>query len=180
MTEHTDLSPERADLLDSLRKHRHLFTLPLVGASDEQARTRSTVSELTLGGVVKHVTATAAEWLDFTERGAGAMPEVDWDNVDWCDPPPEVLARMAEFTMGEGETLAGLQARFDEVFDRAERLAVEADLDVSHELPPAPWFPPGTAWSTRRVLMHLVAETSQHAGHADIIREAIDGQKSMG
>ena len=54
------------------------------------------------------------------------------------------------------------------------------DLDAAHPLPEAPWFPPGTQWSARRVLMHIVAETSQHAGHADIIREALDGAKSMG
>ena len=55
-----------------------------------------------------------------------------------------------------------------------------ASLDDSHELPAAPWFPPGARWSARRVFLHIVAETAQHAGHADIIRESFDGQKSMG
>ena len=36
------------------------------------------------------------------------------------------------------------------------------------------------SWTARRVLLHVIAETSQHAGHADIIRESIDGQKTMG
>jgi hypothetical protein len=54
------------------------------------------------------------------------------------------------------------------------------DLDVSHPLPPAPWFPPGARRSARRVFLHLIAETAQHAGHADILRETIDGQKTMG
>ena len=53
-------------------------------------------------------------------------------------------------------------------------------LDASQPLPEAPWFERGARWSARRVLVHLVAETAQHAGHADIIREAIDGAKSMG
>jgi hypothetical protein len=44
----------------------------------------------------------------------------------------------------------------------------------------APWFPPGATRTARRTVMHIVAETAQHAGHADIIREAIDGKKSMG
>ncbi len=47
-------------------------------------------------------------------------------------------------------------------------------------LPPAPWFEPGARWSARRVLLHMIAETAQHAGHADIIRESLDGAKSMG
>ena len=54
------------------------------------------------------------------------------------------------------------------------------DLDAAHPLPQAPWFEAGASWSARRVLLHIIAETSQHAGHADIIREALDGAKSMG
>jgi Protein of unknown function (DUF664) len=53
-------------------------------------------------------------------------------------------------------------------------------LDMSHPLPEAPWSPPGAHRSARRVFMHIVAETAQHSGHADILREALDGQKTMG
>ena len=53
-------------------------------------------------------------------------------------------------------------------------------LDASQPLPVAPWFEPGGRWSARRALLHILAETSQHAGHADIVREAIDGAKTMG
>jgi hypothetical protein len=42
--------------------------------------------------------------------------------------------------------------------------------DAAHPLPPLPWFEPGTRWSARRVLLHVIAETDQHADHADIIR----------
>jgi len=55
-----------------------------------------------------------------------------------------------------------------------------SDLDASQPLPSAPWFEPGARWSARRVFLHIIAETSQHAGHADIIRESLDGAKSMG
>jgi len=50
------------------------------------------------------------------------------------------------------------------------------DLDAARPLPPAPWFEPGAHWSARQVLLHVIAETAQHAGHADIIRELIDGK----
>ena len=53
------------------------------------------------------------------------------------------------------------------------------DLDLSHPLPVAPWFPPGATRSARRVFLHIVAETAQHAGHADIIRETIDGSRGI-
>ena len=61
-----------------------------------------------------------------------------------------------------------------------ELVATLPDLDASHPLPEAPWFEPGARWSARRVFLHIIAETSQHAGHADILRESIDGQKTMG
>ncbi|GMA86523.1 hypothetical protein GCM10025868_17730 [Angustibacter aerolatus] len=54
------------------------------------------------------------------------------------------------------------------------------DLDAAQPLPPAPWNPPGATWTARRVFVHLVAEIAQHAGHADILRETLDGRKSMG
>jgi hypothetical protein len=60
-----------------------------------------------------------------------------------------------------------------------ELVAALADLDATQPLPKAPWFT-DERWSARRVLTHLIAETAQHAGHADIIRESLDGQKCMG
>ncbi len=59
-------------------------------------------------------------------------------------------------------------------------LVAEVDLSARHPLPQAPWFEPGASWSARRTFVHVVAETAQHAGHADILRETIDGQRSMG
>ena len=61
-----------------------------------------------------------------------------------------------------------------------ELVATLPDLDADHPLPQAPWFEPGARWSVRRVFLHVIAETAQHAGHADILRESIDGQKTMG
>jgi hypothetical protein len=83
--------------------------------------------------------------------------------------------------MLDGETLASLVAVYDEVAAHTDELVrTWPSPDDGHELPPAPWFQPGARWSARRVFQHIVAETVQHAGHADIIRESIDGQKSMG
>lgn len=171
---------ERADLVDVLRKHRGLFRHTVSGLTDEQARLTPTVSTLCLGGLVKHVTATEQEWARFIVEGPAATPDVDWANVDWTNPPPEVQQYADGFRMLEGETLAGLLARYDEVAAATDQLVLRVDLDARQPLPEAPWFEPGASWSARRVFMHMVAETAQHAGHADILRETIDGQKSMG
>ena len=174
------LTGERADLLDVLHKHRGLFRVTVQGLSDEQANTRSTVSELTLGGLIKHVAATEKEWARFIQEGPAAQPDIDWANVDWSNPPAEVAAYADGFRMLEGETLAGLLEEYDAVAAATDALVATVDLDSSQPLPEAPWFAPGARWSARRVFTHILAETTQHAGHADIIREAIDGQKSMG
>ena len=176
----TDLTSERADLLETLQKHRGLFRFTVQELTDEQARTRSTVSELTLGGLIKHVAATEKEWARFVTEGPAAHPDIDWANVDWSNPPPEVAAYADGFRMREDETLAGLLEEYDAVAAATDALVASADLDARQPLPEAPWFAPGATWSARRVFVHIVAETAQHAGHADIIREAIDGQKSMG
>jgi hypothetical protein len=97
------------------------------------------------------------------------MTEEDW-------------ARRAQgFQLLPGQTLAGVLADYAEVARRTDALVTSLpSLDAGHPLPKAPWFAPGERWSARRVLLHIIAETAQHAGHADIIRESLDGAKSMG
>jgi uncharacterized damage-inducible protein DinB len=174
------MSSEREDLLDLLHHHRDLFRVTVRGLDDATARSRPTVSALSLGGLVKHVTAVERLWASFVVDGPAEQPDVDWASVDWSDPPPAVVDYQNGFRMLEDETLAGLLAAYDEVAAATDELVRTVDLDARQPLPAAPWFEPGATWSARRALYHIVAETAQHAGHADIIRETIDGQRSMG
>ncbi|WP_232677788.1 DinB family protein [Nocardioides sp. R-C-SC26] len=172
-------SPERADLVGTLRKHRELFLGTVRDLSDDQARLTPTVSTLSLGGLVKHVTATESEWQRFIVDGPAGQPDIDWADIDWNNPPEAVLAYQNQFRLLEGETLADVVAEHHRVAEETERLIATVDLDATQPLPEAPWFAPGERWTARRTFLHLIAEVSQHAGHADIIREAVDGQKSM-
>ena len=61
------------------------------------------------------------------------------------------------------------------VAETAEIIAALPDLDVEVPLPEAPWFPQGARRSARWILLHLVEELARHAGHADILRESVDG-----
>jgi hypothetical protein len=89
--------------------------------------------------------------------------------------------RAAEFRLLPGETLAGVLADYESAARRTDEVITSLpDLDAAHPLPEAPWFPPGEQWSARRALLHILTETAQHAGHADIIRESLDGAKTMG
>ena len=171
---------ERTDVLELLRKHRALLRHTAARLSDEQAASTPTISTLSIGGLIKHVAATEADWADFVVNGPQPSHDVDWATVDWSDPPPEVQAYADGFRMLEGETLAGLLEQYAEVAAATDRLVKHVDLGARQPLPAAPWFEPGATWSARRVFAHIAVETAQHAGHADIIRETLDGQKSMG
>ncbi|MEV7775123.1 DinB family protein [Kitasatospora sp. NPDC086791] len=166
---------ERADFLEALAKHRYFLRFTTRDLTDEQAGLRTTASALCVGGLVKHVTSMERHWVDFILEGPSAMPDFStWTEAD--------LARRAdEYRMLPGETLAGVLAAYEEVARRTDELVVSLpDLDAAHPLPKAPWFQADASWSARRVLLHVIAETAQHAGHADIIRESLDGAKTMG
>jgi uncharacterized damage-inducible protein DinB len=166
-------STERADILEALATHRHFLRYTTRDLSDDQAAQRTTVSALTLGGLIKHVASVEEAWMRFVVGDTQAVVGgSDGGSVD---------AWEKGFSMQPGETLAGLLERYDEVARRTTEIVTELpDLNVSQPLPPAPWFQPGARRSARRVLLHIIAETSQHAGHADIIREALDGARTMG
>ncbi|MCX4759909.1 DinB family protein [Streptomyces sp. NBC_01275] len=166
---------ERADLLAVLGKHRHFLRFTTRDLTDEQAGQRTTASELCLGGLIKHVTGVERGWADFIVEGPSALG--DFDAMTEAD----FAARVDSFRMLPGETLDGVLKEYDEVARRTDELvATLPSLDADHPLPSAPWFEPGARWSARRVLLHIIAETAQHAGHADIIRESLDGSKTMG
>ncbi|MFI6936627.1 DinB family protein [Streptomyces sp. NPDC050287] len=174
-TTHAIPTDERTDLLEMLAHSRHFLRFTTRDLTDEQAGQRTTVSELCLGGLIKHVTSVERNWADFILNGPSAMP--DFTAMTEAD-----FARRAdEFRMLPGETLAGVLADYDETARRTDELVTALpDLNATHPLPKAPWNKPGARWSARRVLLHIAAETAQHAGHADIIRESLDGAKSMG
>lgn len=165
---------ERAEWLETLAKHRHFLRFTTRDLTDEQAGLRTTVGELCLGGLIKHVTEVERVWVDFILNGPSAMS--DFTSMTEAD-----LADRADgFRMLPGETLARILADYAEVAGRTDQLVAELpDLDASWPLPKAPWFEPSARWSARQVLMHVVTETAQHSGHADIIRESMDGAQSM-
>jgi hypothetical protein len=171
----TALTGERADLAETLTAHRGFLRQTARGLTDEQAAARTTASELCVGGIIKHVTAVERNWVRFIVDGPSAVGTANWED------PAVVQAYTDGFRMLPGETLAGLLDDYEAAAaETAELLATLPDLDASQPLPPAPWFEPGASRSARRVLLHIIAETAQHAGHADIIRESIDGAKTMG
>lgn len=147
------------------------FRAVAFGLTDEQARATPTPSSLSVGALLKHITGMSRGWIQRVE----AAPE---------PPPPDgrsfserVAAHQAEMVMGAEETLDEVMERFDAQAEETLRILEGADLDEAVPVPrDAPWFPKDQqAWSVRWVALHLVEEIARHLGHADIIREAIDG-----
>lgn len=179
------LDAERADLLAGLAGARSALISTVRELSDEQASRQPTVSALCLGGLIKHVASIEEGWLRFVLDGPSALRYDLPDGVTWEDLaagtardfPQWAIDHQNDFRMLPGETLAGIVARYEEVAARSEEIIASVpDLSVTHPLPEAPWHEPGAVRSVRGVLLHVIAETAQHAGHADILREALDGR----
>jgi uncharacterized damage-inducible protein DinB len=163
---------ERRDLAEQLAQQRVFLRRTVDGITDTQAASCPTVSQLCLGGILKHVAMVERQWVRFISEGPGAIGGFD---------PAAMEAYAATFQMRPGDTVERLLTRYDEVAADTEKVLWElASLDVSQPLPEAPWFPPNARWSARQVFLHIIGETAQHSGHADIIRESIDGAKTMG
>jgi uncharacterized damage-inducible protein DinB len=163
---------ERRDFAGTLTKHRKLLSRTVRGLSEEQVRLRPTASGLCLGGLIKHVTLAERNWSRFITEGASAMGGGSATARDH---------HAATFDMTDDDTMVAILERYKETARSTDDLIMTLpSLDISHRLPEAPWYEQGVSWSARRVLLHVIAETAQHAGHADIIRETIDGSKTMG
>jgi len=157
---------ERADILDILAEQREMLLITARNLTDEQARTRSTVSDLTVGGLIKHVTATEKTWIE-TIRNLDDTTTFDMESA------------MVQYYMNDDETLAGLLEAYADVARETEQFVLALDdLDLQVPLPTAPWAPEREWWSARKVLLHIIRETAHHSGHADIIRESLDGANS--
>lgn len=162
---------ERQTLLRFLAFQQNAFLAVSHGLTDEQARSTPSVSALSIGGLVKHATAVQRGW---TQRAASAP------GFPAADPRPmnEIMAEYADqYVMHDDDTLEALLERLKT--QNADTLAVfaTANLDAAVPVPrEVPWFPQDVSqWSVRWVALHLVEELSRHAGHADIIRESVDG-----
>lgn len=165
------VADERAGLKEYVAAQQYAFRAIAFGLTDEQARSTPSVSALSIGGLIKHVTSCQKGWM---QRVAAApqLPAAD------DRPMEEVQAEYAEeFVMREDETLAGILAAFDEQNAETIRLIEIADLAAAVPVPQeVPWFPKDVAaWSVRWVIFHMIEELARHAGQGDIIRETIDG-----
>jgi hypothetical protein len=165
--EHTPAADELALLTGFLDFYRAVMVRKAQGLTREQLDVRLGPSTLTIGGLIKHLAFVEDTWFDYRLLGNEAREPwaaVDWDaDPDWefhsaADDEPESCLRLYDETCARS---------------RAAVAAVVADggLDAMAKRPNRR----GTHFSLRWILLHMIEETARHAGHADLIRESLDG-----
>ncbi|MFI1419124.1 DinB family protein [Streptomyces sp. NPDC020731] len=154
---------ERGALLAFLEEQRGGIRRSVLGLTDEQAAERPTAGELSLAGLIKHVAEVEQGWV---ARARGEAPAVARDESNWNE---------CFLLVGE-ETVASQLAYWEKVAAETEAFIRSVpSLDDTFALPDQPWFPPEGRVSMRWLALTLIRETARHAGHADIIRESLDG-----
>lgn len=134
------------------------------GLTSEQLAQKHAPSELTLAGLLFHLSLVEEKWMEV--RFAGLPDREPWASIDWeADPNWEFRTAAA---LGSVQ----LQSRYGEACGRSRDIAAKSTgLDQLS----AKVLRDGRYFSLRWVLLHLIEETARHAGHADFLREAIDG-----
>ncbi|MFD8815027.1 DinB family protein [Streptomyces sp. NPDC059627] len=158
---------ERGALLSFIAEQRGGIRRALLGLTDEQAASRPSASELSLAGLLKHAAEVEQSWI---ARAKQEPPAIERDQSNWHE----------TFQLVGDETVASQLAYWEQVAAETEKFIRSVpSLDDTFPLPPRPWFPPEGRVSMRWVCLHLIRETARHAGHADIIRESLDGKTAF-
>ncbi|MBN2624909.1 MAG: DinB family protein [Acidimicrobiales bacterium] len=160
-----DLAGDDLTLLTQfLDYHRATLVQKVGGLTRAQMATRLPTSELTLAGLVKHLALVEDSW--FTGRLRGLADPEPWASAPWDDDPDW------EFHSAVDDEPADLIALYEQACDRSRAaVATVGDLDALS----ARRSRRGEPFTMRWILLHMIEETARHNGHADLLREAVDG-----
>ncbi|WP_415648710.1 DinB family protein [Stackebrandtia soli] len=153
-------------VLGSLERLRATFAWKCGGLDADSMNRTVGASTMTLGGLVKHL--AAVESIHFS-RVFDTRPGMPWEAVDW-DADPDWPWHSAV-----GDTPEELMTLWLEATDRSRGVVAKALVEGGMDLLSVPRGPSGASVNLRRVLMDLVEEYGRHVGHADLIRESVDG-----
>lgn len=152
---------EKETLQTSLDNHRAIVQWKLDGLTTEQGQQTTGNSATSLFGLVKHLALVERWWFQENFKGEKFEHPYDFD----ADPD-------AEFSPDPGDTVVSVLADYSDAIATANAIIDAADLD---DLGQKPRRNTGRRPSLRWVIVHMIEETARHAGHADILRELVDG-----
>jgi uncharacterized damage-inducible protein DinB len=160
-----EAADERTQLTQFLDYHRATLLMKVDGLDQAQMGATTAASDLTLAGLLKHLSLVEDDWFRVVLHGE--EPSSPWDGIDW-DADPNW-----EFRTAVDDAPADLIALYEETCERSRRaVAAIGSLD---DLAARPSRRNGQRFNLRWILLHMIEETARHNGHADLLREAIDG-----
>jgi uncharacterized damage-inducible protein DinB len=156
---------ERRALTEFLDFYRDVLARKAEGLSSADLARTTSSSNLTLGGLIKHMALVEDEWFD--HRFMGSPEREPWASAPWEDD------RDWELTTAAHDSPAWLLATFDESCERSRQIIEAApSMDTMSVGDPGERGP----WNLRWIMVHMIEEYARHVGHADLLREAIDGE----
>ena len=165
-TEPHPAADERTMLEGFLDYHRATLKMKVAGLTQDQLAQTTAASTLTLAGLLKHMALVEDSW--FTERFAGRPMPAPFDTVDW-DADPDW-----EFRTAADDAPDWLVRRYDESCERS-RAVVAAAASLDQEAVAGRRRSDDAPFTLRWILCHMIEETARHNGHADLLRETVDG-----
>jgi hypothetical protein len=163
---------EVESLLSVLERNRRTFAWKTSGLDQKGLSATTAASSMTLGGLVKHVALVEADWL--AVKLAGREYGSPWDAVDFDADP-------------DWDWRTGAQDSPDEVYavwrgavERSRKLVTEVIKERGLDGPASFTWPDGRTPTVRLMLLDMIEEYARHTGHADILREAVDGRVGEG
>lgn len=158
---------EAATMIGVLERSRRTFAWKTGGLSAAQLRATTAASTMTLGGLLKHLALVEADW--FAVKLRGERLGDPWESGDWDSRPDWDWASAAE---NSPEELYGL---WNQAVTRSRQMVAQALAEGGLDQPGRFTWPDGRTPNMRRILLDMIEEYARHVGHADLIRESVDG-----
>jgi uncharacterized damage-inducible protein DinB len=158
---------EIASLLGFLDYQRATLAWKCGGLDAAGVKATVGVSSMTLGGMLKHLAVVEDHWFSRRLHGRGRRPP--WDTVDWESDPDW------DWHSAASDSPEELFSLWRDAVARSRVLVAEALADGGLEQPARHGWPDGRSPSLRWILLHMIEEYARHNGHADLIRESVDG-----
>jgi uncharacterized damage-inducible protein DinB len=159
---------ETATLLGFLDYQRATFAWKCAGLDAAGLAVTVGASSMTLGGMLKHMALNEEGW--FSRSLFGREYSAPWDAVDWTADPDWDWRTAAD------DSPEQLRSLWEGAVGRSRSLVAEALADGGMGRPAGRTWPDGQAPSLRWIVTHMIEEYARHNGHADLIRESIDGE----
>jgi hypothetical protein len=166
------MSDEAESLTTVLERNRRTFAWKTAGLDEQGLRATTAASTMTLGGLVKHLALVEADWL--AVKLAGQDYGAPWDSVDF-DADPDW-----DWRTGSTDAPAEVYQLWRGSVERSREIVAAVIAERGLDGPASYTWPDGRTPTVRAMLLDMIEEYARHTGHADILREAVDGRVGEG